>query len=248
MDWYYVGSGQSLGPIDQAELERLVREGSITADTLVWHAGLGDWQPYSTVATATPFAALAGDAVCSECGGTFSQNDMIRYADSWVCAACKPVFVQKLKEGAALPGTMVYGGFWLRFLAKLVDWVLLGVVNSVLLFVFIPIMVLGGGDPERFGPAMVVIQPLLSLIGMVLNAAYTTFFLGRYGATLGKMACGLKVVTADGGKVSYARALGRYFAEILSGLTLYIGYIIAAFDEQKRTLHDHICNTRVVKK
>jgi uncharacterized RDD family membrane protein YckC len=62
------------------------------------------------------------------------------------------------------------------------------------------------------------------------------------------MACKLKVVTSDGGRVSYLRALGRHFAELLSVLTLMVGYIMAAFDEQKRTLHDRICDTRVIKK
>jgi uncharacterized RDD family membrane protein YckC len=248
MDWYYVDSGQSLGPIDQAELERLVRGGSITADTLVWHAGLADWQPYQTVAAAVtetaPLPVAAADAVCCECGRTFSQNEMIRYADSWICAACKPVFVQKLREGAPLSGATVYGGFWIRFLAKIVDGIILNIVNSVLLLAFIPIFSLGG-DVEGSASILFIGQ---MLFGMMAGATYTTFFLGKYGATLGKMACGLKVVTADGGKVSYARALGRHFAEILSALTLNVGYIIAAFDEQKRTLHDHICYTRVIKK
>jgi uncharacterized RDD family membrane protein YckC len=61
------------------------------------------------------------------------------------------------------------------------------------------------------------------------------------------MACKLKVVTADNDRVSYPRAFGRYFAEILSGLILLIGYIMAAFDDQKRTLHDRICDTRVIR-
>jgi uncharacterized RDD family membrane protein YckC len=73
------------------------------------------------------------------------------------------------------------------------------------------------------------------------------FFLGRFGATPGKMVCGLRVVTAMGDRISYGRATGRFLAEILSGLVCYIGYIIAAFDEQKRTLHDHICSTRVIR-
>ena len=73
------------------------------------------------------------------------------------------------------------------------------------------------------------------------------FFLGKFGATPGKMACKLKVVRPDGERISYARALGRHFAEMLSGIILYIGYIMAAFDEEKRTLHDRICDTRVIK-
>jgi len=58
----------------------------------------------------------------------------------------------------------------------------------------------------------------------------------------------LKVVMEDGGPVSYGRATGRFFAEILSGMVCYIGYIIAGFDSQKRSLHDHICSTRVIYK
>jgi len=56
----------------------------------------------------------------------------------------------------------------------------------------------------------------------------------------------LTVVDSSGGKISYGRAFGRSCAEILSQMICAIGYIIAAFDEQKRALHDHICNTRVI--
>jgi uncharacterized RDD family membrane protein YckC len=82
----------------------------------------------------------------------------------------------------------------------------------------------------------------------VIAIGYETFFIGKYGATPGKMACKIKVVTADGGKVSYLLAFGRYFAKVLSSLTCLIGYIMAAFDDEKRALHDRICNTRVVFK
>ena len=60
------------------------------------------------------------------------------------------------------------------------------------------------------------------------------------------MALGLKVIRADGGPISVGLAVGRYFAKILSALTLWIGFIIAGFDREKRTLHDHICGTRVI--
>ena len=243
MDWYYVDSGGRVGPVNEAELDRLVREGSITGATLVWHAGMSDWQPYekakaAAAAPASP-ASGAGEAICCECGRTFSQDDMIRYGDSWVCGDCKPIFFQKLKEGAALPGAMVYGGFWIRAGAKIIDGIIVGVTNQLLLAVLSRLIATPPENPFAFG-----VQWLLS---MVLPAAYTTFFLGKYGATVGKMACGLKVVTADGGKVSYLRGFGRHFAEFLSSIILCIGYIMAAFDEQKRTLHDHICNTRVIK-
>ena len=70
---------------------------------------------------------------------------------------------------------------------------------------------------------------------------------GRHGATPGKMAWGLKVIRADGGTVSYGRAFGRFWAQLLSGLLLGIGFIMVAFDDEKRALHDHICDTRVIR-
>ena len=79
-------------------------------------------------------------------------------------------------------------------------------------------------------------------------AAYDTWFIGKYGATPGKMACKLKIVVEDGSRVSYLRAFGRHFAKYLSAMILLIGYIMAAFDDQRRTLHDRICETRVVRK
>jgi uncharacterized RDD family membrane protein YckC len=71
---------------------------------------------------------------------------------------------------------------------------------------------------------------------------------GKFAATPGKMACGLKVIMSDGSQVTYWRALGRHFAKVLSVLILYIGYIMVAFDEEKRGLHDRICDTRVIHK
>ena len=57
------------------------------------------------------------------------------------------------------------------------------------------------------------------------------------------------LVRADGAMLSIPHAIGRACAEILSGMTCYIGYIMVAFDEpEKRALHDHICSTRVVQK
>jgi uncharacterized RDD family membrane protein YckC len=78
-------------------------------------------------------------------------------------------------------------------------------------------------------------------------AIYSILFIGKYGATPGKMLCRIKVVTAEGQRVTYGRATGRYFAEIIS-MFCNIGYIIAAFDSQKRALHDHIAGTRVIYK
>jgi uncharacterized RDD family membrane protein YckC len=287
MNWYYVNQGQQAGPVDDAQLEQLRAAGTIQDDTLIWREGMANWQPYSYVksgipappapamATAAPAAGLrassfpasgdAPDAVCAECGKMFPKSNMIRYRDNWVCATCKPVFMQKLTEGASLTtGEMRYAGFWIRFCAKFLDNLILIVVLVVPL-VIIAVFVAGTSsssmaplnlttDPSLHatGSAANVMGNLLGtffqLIFFCANAIYSGFFLGKYGATPGKMACKLVVVDANGAPVGYGRAFGRGFAEIVSGLVCNIGYIIAAFDGQKRALHDHICSTRVIYK
>ena len=93
-----------------------------------------------------------------------------------------------------------------------------------------------------------IVQLVFQIVYFAVYGAYSIFFVGKYGATPGKMACKIKVVDETGAKIGYGRATGRFFAEFLSGLLCYIGYIMVAFDEEKRALHDRICNTRVIYK
>ena len=166
----------------------------------------------------------------------FSDEELIRIGDVRVCAGCKPIIVQRLREGVTLAGEMVYAGFWIRFGAKIIDGIILSAIGFVLGLV--------GALITSHAVVNTIFQNTLSF---AFSIAYGTYFLGKYRATPGKMACGLKVVRSDGEQISYARACGRSFAEILSSIILCIGYIIAAFDEEKRALHDRICDTRVIK-
>jgi uncharacterized RDD family membrane protein YckC len=147
-----------------------------------------------------------------------------------------------MREGVAGPSTMVYGGFWWRFLAVLLDGIIVAVVSSPLYIMFGVVGFQNSGVASQLGLITVT-----TLIRLTLACAYYVYFWSQKGATPGKMVLGLKVVTANGGLISVGRAFGRYFAQILSGLILGIGYIMAAFDEQKRALHDHICGTRVIR-
>ncbi len=185
----------------------------------------------------------AATTVCTECRVVFPVDDMIRHGNVYVCADCKPVFMQKLVEGAEIrTGKMRYAGFWLRLGAIFLDSIILAVGNSGLALIAGLSMGQALGTEQR-GLSLTVV---LMAIQLGTGISYETILIGKYGATLGKMACKIYVVTAEGGRVSYLRACGRYFARVLSAFTLLIGYIMAAFDPEKRTLHDRICNTRVV--
>ena len=150
----------------------------------------------------------------------------------------------------ALSTDLRYAGFWIRFGAKFIDGIVLGLAIGLPIFIVIFFFAFRGGfssrNPSGFSPVAVELQILLQLGSVIISVGYNWFFLAKYGATPGKMACGLKVVTPTGAPISSGQALGRSAAEILSRLICLIGYIMAAFDDEKRALHDWICNTRVV--
>jgi uncharacterized RDD family membrane protein YckC len=260
MNWHYVEQGQQIGPVSDEQLAELVRTGKIKADSLVWHEGLADWLPYSrtrtasgemvnTTATSPPFEASGKttEAVCTECGKIFPMDEMIRHGNARICVGCKPVFMQKLSEGAQInTGELNYARIFTRFAAALLDGLILGGINiGVALIAGLSAAQAAGVQPR----GAIALQFILFAINMTIGITYEVVLIGKYGATLGKMACKIKVVTADGGRVSYPLAFGRYFAKMLSAFTCMIGYIIAVFDNpQRRALHDHICNTRVVYK
>jgi uncharacterized RDD family membrane protein YckC len=68
------------------------------------------------------------------------------------------------------------------------------------------------------------------------------------GATLGKMALGIIVTDLQGNRISFGRATGRYFAKIISSLTILVGYIMAGFTQRKQALHDIIAGCLVINK
>jgi uncharacterized RDD family membrane protein YckC len=166
------------------------------------------------------------------------------FGESAVCAGCVPGYVQRLRQGMATttPRVFEYAGFWIRFVAALIDGVVLQLVQWVVMMVFgleTVAITLRPGFNTYFGTG--------PRIGFMLGLAYYATFWTLYGATPGKMALGLKIIRPDGGPISAGRAIGRYFAEILSALTLMIGYMMAGWDSEKRALHDRIADTRVIK-
>jgi len=198
-------------------------------------------------------AAMAPESrFCSECGRPTSPDDLARFGDRLICPFCKDSYAQKLREGVVPAPRLRYAGFWWRFLAYLIDLVIQGTVSRLLQYAFFPSSLVIATPPpgatpfETIGPALAKLG-WLTLLSTAISVTYSTWFIGALGAVPGMMALGLKVVRPDGSRVGYGRAFGRYFAAFLSGLILGIGYLLIAFDAEKRGLHDMICDTRVIK-
>jgi uncharacterized RDD family membrane protein YckC len=128
---------------------------------------------------------------------------------------------------------MNYGGFWIRFLAYLVD-------SLIVTVGFVGIMLLLGAMGLELAGAEIIFLVLSILYWALMQSSPRQ-------ATLGKALCGLKVGGPNGERMSLPRALGREAAKIISSLTLLIGFIIAAFTRNKQALHDFVASTYVVR-
>ena len=219
--------------MEQAEFESLIATGAIRPETLVWQPGMPNWQSAADTRPDLLPPALPGMSPV-------------------------PVYV------TPPPGSgRQYGGFWLRFLARIIDSLVL-LIPSLLVF----LLVLGtsfftallGGDLSVLtgGAPMMLVA---GLINAIMYAGYEAFTTSTYGGTLGKLALSLRVILPDGGMLSLQQALIRHliyaagsivsiipFAGIFGGLWTLVDNVSAAFDPQKRALHDRIATTFVVKK
>jgi uncharacterized RDD family membrane protein YckC len=263
MKWYYADAGRQVGPVEDAQLDELVRSGAVRDDTLVWREGMASWQPHSAARGPVkpipiPAAAVAmaqETRFCSECGRPYPAQEMVTIGAATICAQCKPLYMQRMREGGQAIGVRRYAGFWIRFVAFIIDLIILAVVSGI---IGLPLRMLLGvsavsmaqsQDPSAVMaalPAMMGMIGLSLLINLVVGVSYDIWFVHNKGGTIGKLALGLQIINLDGSRLSYGQAVGRYFAKILSAIILYIGFIMAGLDSEKRALHDRICNTLVI--
>jgi uncharacterized RDD family membrane protein YckC len=248
MTYYYAVNGQQAGPVSEEELRSMVASGSIPAETPIWCEGMADWQPFSVTlgggATAAPTGATP--VVCAVCHQTFPADQTIRYGNVNVCGGCKPRFVQGLREGAVAPGQLELAGIGSRIVAKILDSIIVGIVNMGINFAIMGTLTYSPSTNPNQTAAM-SLGLLVNVINFAVNMAYNAGFLHWRGQTLGKMAMNIKVVTPEGAPLSWGKSIGRPLAEILSGCACAIGYIISFWDPEKRTLHDRLAGTRVIK-
>jgi uncharacterized RDD family membrane protein YckC len=137
-----------------------------------------------------------------------------------------------------------YASVELRSAAKIIDFFL----YAGLFFVILVSLTDGFFTSRTVEPGQVLLRlaaGFVFILGVHLN--YQTFFLTKYGDTVGKMILGLKVVRSDGGRLTFLHAFFRAWGEVLSWMTLGVGYLLAVKDIEKRALHDRLCATRVIK-
>ena len=140
---------------------------------------------------------------------------------------------------------VVFAGFFSRLAAFLIDSVLVGVGLWIVKFP-VWLIKMAVGDSFLFRPFLFEFT-VFDVIYYLLTVTYFVLMTYYSGATVGKHLMRIKVVDAQGQKLSFVSVLVREtVGKYLSGLIIYIGYIIAGFDDRKQGLHDKIADTCVI--
>jgi uncharacterized RDD family membrane protein YckC len=203
-----------------------------------------------------------GAAFCPSCGAPVASAPAAQPAPP-AAPAPQPQYVQPQytpAPAAAYPATtpqptVAYAGFWLRFVAFIIDAIILGIVGTLITLPFmVPFglrgVLSGRGpmSPEDFFPLMGGLMRV-ALVRTALNYLYYALLeCSAWQGTIGKKALGLYVTDMTGHRISFGRATGRFFGKIISSLILLIGFIMAGFTEKKQALHDMMAGCLVLRK
>ena len=273
MNWYYLDNGQQQGPVSDAEFPGLVQSGLIRPDTYLWCEGMAEWKTYgelsggsapssafSVAATQQPAAAPAAaglrihrdepaapaaerEAACSQCGAEVPVSQLMTVGASQLCPKCQASHRRLSFSGPDRP--MEYAQPLVRLAAYVLDCAICSGVAGVCLFG--ALFLLKALKPDPTVATLLFIGVLAGLVIWILN--YFVGKIAREGATPMMKAFGIKVTTADGGPVGGWRAFGRLLViGLVSSSTGNLGHVVAFFDKERRSLHDMVCGTVVIKR
>lgn len=133
-----------------------------------------------------------------------------------------------------------YAGFWMRFWAYLLDIIVIGSIERILINPIFRALDLSLYNPSMFAP--------IAIVTAIIFYAYFVLMTKYFGATLGKMVFGLKVVTLEGQPLTWSTILFREWIGRFISVTVFIGYVIVAFLPKKQGLHDLFVDTTVIHK
>ncbi|MGE5325064.1 MAG: RDD family protein [Actinomycetota bacterium] len=199
--------------------------------------------------------SAVGAIFCQKCGAGLRTEAVA--ASGSLTSGSYPAAAAPASAAIAVLPERDYGGFWIRVAAYLVDQLLLSAATLpfFLLLVFPSILrVIHEAQSSQQPPGPEIVFSILASTSLFFIIVFCGSWLyealltsSSWQGTVGKRILGLKVTDDFGNKISFGRSTARFFAKILSGWVMYVGFIMVAFMERKRGLHDIICSTQVLR-
>jgi uncharacterized RDD family membrane protein YckC len=135
---------------------------------------------------------------------------------------------------------MKYAGFWVRFLAMMMDSM---IFSPFAILIYLKL----GFDAAIFNVGSQGVSLVIFLASFILPWLYFALFeSGTWQATPGKRIMGIYVTNLNAERISFGRASARYFGKVISSITFLVGYVMAGFTENKQSLHDKLADTLVL--
>jgi uncharacterized RDD family membrane protein YckC len=221
--WFYAKSNQRFGPVTLEAMRDLAASGRLAPGDLVWRAGWPNWLP----------AEQATDL-----------RDAFAPAPRPHAAPPQGPVLQYGHPSAAVVGSLAPAGFWLRFAAAMIDGLVLCFAWCGGFTCVMTILAIGhrGRIVSEDGGVSWFIAMLIGWLYHALMEA------SPVQGSLGKMAVGLMVTDEHGRRIGFARATGRHFGKMISGMIMMIGFMMAGWTEKKQALHDMMAGTLVVRR
>ena len=197
---------------------------------------------------------------CPKCG---KETDASGKFCQW-CGAdiesipAKPVAAPEEDEG---PEIGVYAGLGRRFIAFIVDMILVLLTGGIVIAFFsltnglkyayyMTVSGVSYHDLTEAGSLDAALAPVVAAFGMLVIVVPWLYFAGfessRSEATPGKVLMSLRVTDLDGNKPAFARTTLRFFGKFISTLIIFIGFLMIGFTRRHQGLHDKIPGTVVL--
>lgn len=200
---------------------------------------------------------LAEDAAfCTNCGQAIQRSPSAAYPSP---SAPPPLQPQPVEQQPAAPAwqtpqvsrpPVTYAGFWLRLVAYIIDAIILGMAGVIAFFPLFRANIHAFTTQNPWEVYTSMSRPLFAirLLALMLSwIYYASMESSSWQATLGKKILGLRVTDLAGNRITFARASGRFFGKILSGMILGIGFLMAGFTARKQALHDILAGCLVLR-
>ena len=143
-----------------------------------------------------------------------------------------------------------YAGFWLRFLAYMVDFIILFFFGLFIESLFgINNALMNAKSLSELKAVEASANYTMSIWASIVFGLvyYIVFWVDNDGATPGKKLLGIKIIKSNGEKIRFSNAIIRYIGTFISAFTILIGYLWIIWDKKKQALHDKIAGTLVIR-
>lgn len=131
-----------------------------------------------------------------------------------------------------------YAGFWMRFWAYLLDLIVVGSIERIVINPLFRLLDISLSEFNMFAP--------ISIATAVVFYLYFVLMTKFFGQTLGKMVFGIKVVDLKKQELTWGTILFREWIGRFISATIIVGYVIVAFLPKKQGLHDIFSDTTVI--